>query len=287
MNCEAVLADKNWLHIFLTGSSIMFRNKIVPSILAVFIVFILIISCKAKSEIALVTSQSGVILRSAPSASSQNLEVLPLGEEVVILDDKGPVETIGGKTAAWFKVKHGSKEGFVFSAFISSDPSAMDRARMAKACNGTLVGGTCVQPWMARWVDGSTSIFKSCAASETLMPDGSVIFRPIMCPPVSSPYGSPYGQSDGSPISNCPGGGICIVAGGWTVDGERIVVEINYSYTSSSCGTEPMLAGTRPKYFIEKIKESDVPESWRKKYGNVVPRGVDGDLLIPEKEPEC
>lgn len=241
--------------------------------------------CKDKTSVAVVTAKSGVVLRSGPSASSQNLEVLALNEEIELLDTSGPAESIGGKSGSWFRVRHGSREGYLFSAFVAVDDSSISLARSAKACNGTFQEGRCMRPWMAGWLQSPAGFSPDgCAQSQNFLPDGRVTFTNSVCPPSSSPYDLAYGGSSG--MNTCPGGEPgCIVAGLWNVDGDRIVVDITVRYSSSSCEGQ-ILAGPAEHYFIEHVKPSDVPEYLRAKLGSVLPRSEDGKNLVPDK-PGC
>lgn len=84
----------------------------------------LLIGCKKDktaekaAEIRYAASDNGLILRAGPATTTESLGSLPLGTPVTILEE-GPVETIGGRTAAWQKVLVDGRTGYVFGGFLS------------------------------------------------------------------------------------------------------------------------------------------------------------------------
>ena len=240
----------------------------------------LITSCSEPPPPALVSAPSGLVLRSEPTTTSSKLEVLPFGTAVEVVQMDGPRETIGGKTAPWYKIKHGEQEGWVFSAFLATDPVAVAEVRSQKECRdagGQYVDEQCLQPWMVTWLRGSSGFSQDgCAAFQRLNMDGTVWYQNGYCPPADSPYGTGAVTMDGNGF---------VQAGTWSVDGNRIAVTITTSYVSDSCDGS-ILAGPESEYFIEKLDAAEVPEFIRRNYGTIVPRDSNGRILLPEG-PTC
>jgi hypothetical protein len=70
------------------------------------------------------TSDNGLILREGPSATAKALKTLPMGAQLVFLED-GPTATIAGRTAPWKKVSHEGQTGFAFGGFLSPEQPAL------------------------------------------------------------------------------------------------------------------------------------------------------------------
>ncbi|MBN1533384.1 MAG: SH3 domain-containing protein [Spirochaetes bacterium] len=66
----------------------------------------------------IVTSENGLVLRSAPSARSARIGFLPEGSVLTIRDSGGPRETIHGVSGNWLRVGHGGRDGWAFGGFV-------------------------------------------------------------------------------------------------------------------------------------------------------------------------
>jgi uncharacterized protein YraI len=66
---------------------------------------------------AVVVAKTGLSLRVKPSGKSKLVTLLPTNTIVKILEE-GEEATIKGKTASWYKVKFGKKEGWAFGAYL-------------------------------------------------------------------------------------------------------------------------------------------------------------------------
>jgi uncharacterized protein YgiM (DUF1202 family) len=69
------------------------------------------------SDKAVVIAKTGLSLRAKPSGKSKLVALLPTNSIVQILET-GKEETIKGKTAPWYKVRYGKKEGYAFGGYL-------------------------------------------------------------------------------------------------------------------------------------------------------------------------
>ena len=67
-----------------------------------------------------ITTESGMNMRSTPSATGTQLRVIPFKAQVEVLESAHE-EVIYGKTAKWLKVKYAGQTGWIWGYFTSSD----------------------------------------------------------------------------------------------------------------------------------------------------------------------
>ena len=89
------------------------RSRTLASILLI-LAFALLGACKEK---AIVTATSGLLMRDRPALDGKQLDLLPAGSEVEILEE-GPMQVIDGTTAHWKRVKHNQTEGWVYGGYL-------------------------------------------------------------------------------------------------------------------------------------------------------------------------
>ncbi len=69
-------------------------------------------------QTAKVIEPQGLILRDAPSTKGKQLALMKEKEEVVVLNDNGPEETLFGRKSRWFEVVYKNKKGWAFGGFL-------------------------------------------------------------------------------------------------------------------------------------------------------------------------
>lgn len=72
------------------------------------------------SNIAYVTTKSGVILRDSPSTSGNKIVVLSRNTRIEILDESKNIDKIENISSKWYKVRYYQIEGWVFGGFITN-----------------------------------------------------------------------------------------------------------------------------------------------------------------------
>jgi hypothetical protein len=99
-----------------------------------------------------------LILRDSPTTKGKQLALMREREEVIVLDDNGPEETLFGKKSRWFKVDYRGVQGFAFGGFLgppgysaatelwngtswTSNPNSMATARGNSGGAGTQTAG--------------------------------------------------------------------------------------------------------------------------------------------------
>lgn len=65
-----------------------------------------------------VSVEKGVNVREEPNLESEVVLAIPSGDSAKILDQDGPLDTISNKSAKWYKVSYGDKEGWIWSGLI-------------------------------------------------------------------------------------------------------------------------------------------------------------------------
>jgi formylglycine-generating enzyme required for sulfatase activity len=73
---------------------------------------------KFQKKPAKVTEPQGLVLRDAPSIKGKQLALMRDGEEVMVLRDDGPEETLFGRKSRWFEVDYKGMNGFAFGGFL-------------------------------------------------------------------------------------------------------------------------------------------------------------------------
>lgn len=66
-----------------------------------------------------ISADVGLRMRSAPSLEAEKLGVIPYGEQVILLEERGAVVEIAGAKGHWSRVRWKNREGWVFGGFLS------------------------------------------------------------------------------------------------------------------------------------------------------------------------
>lgn len=82
------------------------------------IIFFNQIQCK--KEYKYVNLHGGLSFRDKPSIRSKQIDLIPNGTKLQILDKEGDIIKINGKKGSWIKVKYNKKPGWVFGGFLMS-----------------------------------------------------------------------------------------------------------------------------------------------------------------------
>lgn len=93
------------------------RNLIILGC-AVTALALLLVACKGKQ--AIVTAESGLVLREQPAASAGKILTLIKNTNILVVK-KGPEGVADGKKERWYKVEFGDKTGWVFGGYISRE----------------------------------------------------------------------------------------------------------------------------------------------------------------------
>ncbi|OQB44651.1 MAG: Bacterial SH3 domain protein [bacterium ADurb.Bin157] len=96
----------------------MITKPFVTRFLCVFVFCGIFSSCLAQ-QVAIVTSNASLTIRSAPSRTSDKIGSVKSGEKVVVLEKTSAVEVIEDVESAWYKIQYSGQEGFVFGGFLS------------------------------------------------------------------------------------------------------------------------------------------------------------------------
>lgn len=67
-----------------------------------------------------ISADVGLRMRSAPSLKAEKLGVIPYGEQVILLEERGAVVEIAGANGRWSRVRWRDREGWVFGGFLST-----------------------------------------------------------------------------------------------------------------------------------------------------------------------
>jgi uncharacterized protein YraI len=68
---------------------------------------------------ALVTANSGLVMRAKPNKSGKQIVTVPKNAEVGVLEFTENFETINNLAGSWCKVRYGKNEGYLFSAYLN------------------------------------------------------------------------------------------------------------------------------------------------------------------------
>ncbi|MCB1171380.1 MAG: SH3 domain-containing protein [Leptospiraceae bacterium] len=135
---------------------------------------ILTISCK---ENAIVTATSGLLMRDQPALDGKQLDLLPAGSEVEVLEE-GPMQVIDGTTAHWKRVKHNQTEGWVYGGYLvdSKDEATVKQIRDCMNSDGywSTQESLCYPPQLRKLTQKGTIPGYCGAENYTLFPDGRV-----------------------------------------------------------------------------------------------------------------
>lgn len=66
------------------------------------------------------TLKGGLSFRDKPSTKSRQIDLIPTGTKLQILDKEGGILIINGQKGRWVKVKYKRTSGWVFSGFLRS-----------------------------------------------------------------------------------------------------------------------------------------------------------------------
>lgn len=69
-----------------------------------------------------VAAAGGLRIRERPDLAGERLATVPNGAEVKVLENSGPAATIDGRAGRWNKIAWGEVTGYVFDAYLSSQP---------------------------------------------------------------------------------------------------------------------------------------------------------------------
>lgn len=93
-------------------------KKIIFTIyLLLFIIFFL---NSKNNDYGIVTSKTGLILRSSSTTDSEKITTIPYKAKVQIINNDGPKDNIYGISSRWYKVKYKNKTGWVFGGFLKT-----------------------------------------------------------------------------------------------------------------------------------------------------------------------
>jgi hypothetical protein len=104
--------------------------KFYKIIILFFISIYFFVGC-AKTQYGIITARSGLILRQFPRMESDQIEIMPRGSKVIILDTEGPNELLYKIPAKWYRISYNFKEGWAFGGFIKHLRSDLNNAYQA------------------------------------------------------------------------------------------------------------------------------------------------------------
>ncbi len=85
----------------------------------IILVLLILIYCSKSTKVtARITEPQGLILRDSPDQNSKNLALMKYNEEVNIIQENGPEETLHGITSKWVEVEYKGLKGFAFGGFL-------------------------------------------------------------------------------------------------------------------------------------------------------------------------
>jgi hypothetical protein len=85
------------------------------------LLFITFTAGTAPENLRFAGAKAGLVLRETPDTSGKKIGLIPLDDEVTLLEEKGEPVTIAGKTGKWSKVTWKDKTGWVFGGFLKTD----------------------------------------------------------------------------------------------------------------------------------------------------------------------
>ncbi len=83
------------------------------------------VNCSKEME-GVVSTKSGLILRSEPKATANKIDLIPYNGKIIVVNANGPEETIGNIKSNWYEVKYNSKVGWAFGGFITTVKTAKE-----------------------------------------------------------------------------------------------------------------------------------------------------------------
>lgn len=91
--------------------------------IGILLLFLCAISLNAQSnEIRYVSSNGGLNLRSTPSINGTKIKLISQGSSVIIISEKKEEVEVSGKKGFWTEVESEGKRGWVFGAFLITNP---------------------------------------------------------------------------------------------------------------------------------------------------------------------
>lgn len=84
------------------------------------LVFILFVACSKTNETRWVNANAGLRLRTEPSTESKQIELIPDGEQVIILNKNKDEVSINNVTGRWVQIKWNEKTGWAFDGFLTN-----------------------------------------------------------------------------------------------------------------------------------------------------------------------
>jgi len=108
-----------------------------------------------------VKAEAGLKLRSGPGTDFDTLDLIPYGDEVVLVSEELEPVAIGGMMGNWSKINWQKNEGWVFGGFLSATKPRPNSIRLAdkfangiyrftKDKNGNLYAATSTDLWISR-----------------------------------------------------------------------------------------------------------------------------------------
>ena len=90
-------------------------------ILLIIFIFITFSAGTVPENLRYASAKAGLVMRETPDTSGKKIALIPMDEEVTLLEEKGESVTIAGKTGKWSKVTWKDKTGWVFGGFLKKD----------------------------------------------------------------------------------------------------------------------------------------------------------------------
>lgn len=90
-------------------------------ILFLIFIFITFTAGTAPENLRYAGAKAGLVMRETPDTSGKKIALIPLDDEVTLLEEKGESVTIAGKSGKWSKVTWKDKTGWVFGGFLKKD----------------------------------------------------------------------------------------------------------------------------------------------------------------------
>lgn len=89
-------------------------------VLMVFLILIFLVACSKSNETRWVNTNAGLKLRLEPSTESKQIDLIPDGEQVVILNKNKDEVSISNVTGRWVQIQWNEKTGWVFDGFLTN-----------------------------------------------------------------------------------------------------------------------------------------------------------------------
>jgi len=83
--------------------------------------FIISSAITAPENLRYAGAKAGLVMRETPDTAGKKITLIPLDEEVTLLEEKNDTVTIAGKTGKWSKITWKDKTGWVFGGFLKKD----------------------------------------------------------------------------------------------------------------------------------------------------------------------